>query len=62
MKLLSPLYWAVSVFDPAVVEVSEQPPVATAAEQLAPVPSFTLTVPVGVPLPECSAVTVQVTV
>ena len=47
---------------PVVVEVSEQPPVATAAEQLAPVPSLTLTVPVGVPLPGCATVTVQVTV
>jgi hypothetical protein len=48
LKLASPAYVAVSVFAPAVVEVSAQLPAATVPMQLA-LPSLTVTLPVGVP-------------
>jgi adenylate kinase len=49
VKLSSPEYVAVRVFDPAEVDVTSQPPSATGAEQ--PEPPETVTVPVGVPAP-----------
>jgi hypothetical protein len=49
-KFASPAYVAVSVFAPAVVEVSAQLPAVTVPMQLA-LPSLTVTLPVGVPLP-----------
>jgi hypothetical protein len=60
-KLVSPGYVAVSVFAPAVVDVSEHWPVATAARQLS-VPSDTVTFPVGVPAPGALTVTDHCTV
>src|SRR5574341_1452190 len=62
LKLLSPEYEAVSVLPPALVDVMEQPPAATEAEQLAPVPSSTVTVPAGVPAPGAFGTTVKLTV
>jgi len=52
---------AVSVFVPAVVGVSTQVAVATAAEQTSPLPSSTVTVPLGVPLPGGATRTVKTT-
>jgi hypothetical protein len=46
---------------PAVVNVIEQEPVATLAEQVS-VPSLTVTVPVGMPLPGATAATVKLIV
>jgi hypothetical protein len=48
-KFASPAYVAVSVFVPAVVGVSPHVPAATVPTQLTPVPSLTVTSPVGVP-------------
>jgi hypothetical protein len=57
---------AVSAFGPGLVGVSEQDPDppdrVPGALQLSPVPSLTVTVPVGVPLPGGLAVTVKLTV
>jgi hypothetical protein len=50
LKLLSPPYVAVSIFGPAVVNVSMQLPVATVDIQFT-TPSLTVTFPAGVPLP-----------
>jgi hypothetical protein len=58
-KFASPAYVAVSVFVPAVVGVRAHVPAATVPTQLAPVPSLTVTLPVGVPPVD---VTVYVTV
>ena len=44
-----PTYAAVSVLEPAVVKVNEQPPKATEFEHDSPVLAVTFTVPVGVP-------------
>ena len=51
LKSSSPLYVAVSVLAPALVEARPQEPVATGTVQKLPVPSLTVTVPVGVPAP-----------
>ena len=51
LKSASPEYVAVNVFAPADVDVSEHVPAPTAAEQVLPSPSSTVTVPVGVPTP-----------
>jgi hypothetical protein len=61
-KLPSPAYVAVSVFAPEVVGVSWQVPAETAAVQLSPVPSLTVTFPVGVPAPGELTATVKLTV
>jgi hypothetical protein len=45
-----------------VVAVSWQVPAATEAVQLSPVPSLTVTLPAGVPLPGATAATVKLTV
>src|SRR6185369_5291985 len=52
MKLASPTYWAVTDFVPALLGVKSQLPLppANVIGQLAPVPSLTVTEPVGVPL------------
>ena len=60
MKLVSPAYVAVIVLVPVEVEVREQFPAAAAPVQLA-VPSLTVTLPVGVPLPGALAATVNAT-
>jgi len=60
-KLASPLYVAVSVFAPAVVEVRAQLPdplLRLAIVQL-PVPSVTVTDPVGVPMNPPTAIRVD---
>jgi hypothetical protein len=44
------------------VNVIEHDPVATLAEQESPRPSLTLTLPVGLPLPGATAVTVKLMV
>jgi hypothetical protein len=51
----------VSVFEPADVDAIEQLPAATVPTQLA-VPSLTVTLPVGVPVPGALTVTVKLTV
>src|SRR5216683_4970017 len=62
MQFVSPEYVAVSDFGlPAVVEVRLQLPAPTAAEQIS-VPSLTVTVPVGAPLPGATGATVHETV
>jgi hypothetical protein len=62
MKFVSPEYVAVRVLGlPAVFDVSEQLPAPTGAKQLS-VPSLTVTVPVGVPLPGATGATVHETV
>ena len=60
-KFVSPAYVAVSDFVPAVRNVIEHVPVATLAVQLS-VPSLTVTLPVGVPLPGATALTVKLIV
>ncbi len=57
VKLASPAYVAVSVLAPAVVEASAQLPAATVPTQFT-VPSLTVSVPVGVPLPGTLTATV----
>ena len=61
MKLLSPAYVAVSVFEPALVDVSEQVPEATVPVQLL-VPSLIVTLPVGVPVPGAFTLTLKLMV
>jgi len=56
-KFVSPAYVAVTVLLPALVDVRVQVPAATLAEHVA-VPSLTVTLPVGVPLPGGGTVTV----
>ena len=58
-KFPSPAYAAVRVRPPAEVNVMLQLPAATLALQLC-VPSLTVTVPVGVPLPGALATTLNV--
>src|SRR6266513_5311081 len=58
-KLAFPAYVAVTVRSPAAVNATLQLPTATVALQLW-VPSLTVTVPAGVPLPGAVAVTVNV--
>ena len=50
LKFASPAYTAVRAFMPGVVKVIEQVPAATVPVQLS-VPSETVTLPVGVPVP-----------
>jgi hypothetical protein len=63
LKLVSPAYVAVTVFDPALVEASEQLPVpdASVTVQLT-APSLTFTVLPGMPAPGATAATVTLTV
>src|SRR5689334_2088508 len=63
LKLPSPLYPALMVLAPAVVEVSEQlpAPLASVAVQVV-APSPIVTVPLGVPAPGATAATVTFTV
>jgi hypothetical protein len=56
LKFEFPAYVAVRLFAPAVVKVSEQFPAATVPVQLT-VPSLTVTLPVGVPVPGLFTVT-----
>jgi hypothetical protein len=63
-KFAVPGYVAVTCFSPAVVGVSWQlpdPPLRVAG-QVAPVPSLTVTVPVGVPVPGATGATLTATV
>ena len=59
VKLASPTYWAVTDFVPAVCGVKSQLPLpaANVMGHVAPVPSLTVTEPVGVPPPEPATVT-----
>jgi len=52
---------AFTVFAPAVANTSEQPPAAGVAVHASPRPSLTETLPVGVPLPGATGVTVKLT-
>ena len=61
LKLPSPLYVAVSVLTPAVVEAKEQLVAGKVAVQIA-TPSLTVTVPVGLPAPGEFTVTAKLTV
>ena len=60
LKLPSPAYVAVIVFDPANVKANAQLPAATVPVQLFPLPSLTVTVtfPLGVPMPGATTLTV----
>jgi hypothetical protein len=60
LKLVSPAYVAVNAFAPALVNVRLHVPAATVPTQLI-VPSLTVTLPVGVPLPGALTVTLKVT-
>jgi hypothetical protein len=61
VKFVSPEYVAVIDFTPGVVEVRLHVPASTAAEHVAPVPSLTVTVPVGEPAPGATGRVVQFT-
>jgi hypothetical protein len=61
-KFELPPYAAVSVLEPAVVNVSEQLPTATEFEHDSPVLAVRVTVPVGVPAPGATANTANFTV
>ena len=60
LEIASPEYVALKVLSPTTVGVREHLPTATVAEQLAPAPSLTVTVPLGTP--PAAVVTVKVTV
>src|SRR4029079_7333925 len=60
-KLASPPYVATTDLAPALVEVNAQLPLGADPVQVAPVPSLTLPVPLGVPLAGATAPTVKVT-
>jgi len=59
LKLLSPTYLAFRVLLPAAGKLMEHCPVATAAVQVSPALSLTVTLPVGVPLPGATGFTVK---
>ena len=60
-KFPSPAYVATTDLVPALVEVRAQLPLGAGPVQVAPLPSFTVTVPVGVPLAGGAAATAKVT-
>jgi hypothetical protein len=62
LKLLSPAYETANVFGPALANVIVHAADATVAVHESPVPSFTITLPVGVPLPGGDALTAKLTV